>query len=337
MSAGLDIEVPEELVAYLRANEYIGPDESPSTEVLRGGVSNRTVLVGRPNGESWVIKQALERLRVEVEWHSCRSRINREALALKWLVELTPPGTITPLVFHDPDNYLFAMQAVPRPHENWKSVLLSGRVRFEHFEQAGKLLGTIHKSIRGTEDEFAAEFRDRSFFESLRLEPFYRYSSCQVPAAACFLDRLIKDTLSCRSTLVHGDFSPKNILIYEKRLVLIDHEVVHLGDGAFDLGFCLAHFLSKANHIPELRTSIAKAVQRFWQAYCKEEAGVDEYLEERAIRHTLGCLLARVAGRSTLEYLTDEERSRQRDVVLDMMSDRPNEVPAFADYFIRRL
>ena len=36
-------------------------------------------------------------------------------------------------------------------------------------------------------------------------------------------------------------------------------------------------------------------------------------LETRAVRHTLACLLARVVGRSPLEYLDAAERSRQRE------------------------
>ena len=39
-------------------------------------------------------------------------------------------------------------------------------------------------------------------------------------------------------------------------------------------------------------------------------------LEPRAVQHLLGCLLARVAGKSPLEYLANDELARQRDIVL---------------------
>jgi hypothetical protein len=121
----LDIEQPGALVSYLKGIGRVGEDEEPVVRVLAGGVSNRTVLVERPEaGGAWVVKQALPKLRVAVDWFSHPERIHREALGLRWLEALAPPGTITPLVFEDRDNYLLAMEAVPEPHENWKTMLL---------------------------------------------------------------------------------------------------------------------------------------------------------------------------------------------------------------------
>src|SRR4051812_49673507 len=114
----IDIEQHDQLLAYLRATNRIASTETPHMETLAGGVSNRTVLVERPIGESWVLKQALAKLRVKVDWFSDPARVHREALGLKWLAQLAPAGTITPLVFEDEANHLLAMQAVPRPHEN---------------------------------------------------------------------------------------------------------------------------------------------------------------------------------------------------------------------------
>src|SRR6478752_5992363 len=142
--AELDIERPEELVSYLRETGRIGADETPRVQVLAGGVSNRTVLVERPSGESWVMKQALAKLRVAVDWFSDPRRIEREVLGLKYLAEIAPAGAITPLVFEDPARHLLAMEAVPRPHENWKTMLLDGRVEKRHVEAFWRLLGTIH-------------------------------------------------------------------------------------------------------------------------------------------------------------------------------------------------
>src|SRR5690349_1878151 len=118
MSAPLDIEDPSALVAYLRETQRIAPDETPTVRPLPGGVSNKTVLVERPTGESWVLKQALPKLRVAVDWFSDPARIRREALALRWLPKLAPEGSTTPLVFEDAEHDLLAMHAVPHPHAN---------------------------------------------------------------------------------------------------------------------------------------------------------------------------------------------------------------------------
>jgi aminoglycoside phosphotransferase (APT) family kinase protein len=149
----------------------------------------------------------------------------------------------------------------------------------------------------------------------------------------------VDETRSRRDTLVHGDYSPKNVLVREERLILLDHEVIHFGDAAFDLGFGLTHFLSKANHLPEKRSAFAEAARLYWSVY-REEIGVlpwVEGLEQRTVRHTLGCLLARVAGRSPLEYLAEEELVHQREAVLELIHNPPESVPGLVEDFVGRL
>jgi aminoglycoside phosphotransferase (APT) family kinase protein len=340
MTKRLDIERADALLAYLRSSGHIRFDEEPAICVLAGGVSNRTVLVERPGvGEAWVVKQALPKLRVAVDWFSDPERIHREALGLRWLEELAPSGTITPLVFEDRDNHLLAMEAVPQPHENWKTMLLRGRLENDHVEEFGRLLGTVHRGGYERREETEPTFRDRSYFESLRLEPYYGYTAEQVPDAADFLRALVEETRARRDTLVHGDYSPKNVLVREGTLVLLDHEVIHFGDPAFDLGFSLTHFLSKAHHLPKKRSAFANATLLHWSTY-REEVGDllwTQDLEERAVRHTLGCLLARVAGRSPLEYLNEGELARQREAVLALLPYPPESVAELAEAFVGRL
>ena len=137
------------------------------------------------------------------------------------------------------------MEAVPEDHENWKSMLLSGRIVQDHFEQFGALLGTIQSQSAKSDLDLARVFADTTYFESLRLEPYYLYAAKQTPAAADFLNTLAQETLLHKLSLVHGDFSPKNTLIYQGRLILLDYEVVHFGDPAFDAGFALTNALSQ--------------------------------------------------------------------------------------------
>jgi aminoglycoside phosphotransferase (APT) family kinase protein len=335
-SAGLDIEQPGALVAYLRANGRIGPDESPRITVLAGGVSNRTVLVERPSGEAWVIKQALAKLRVQVDWFSSPERIHREALGLRWLAELAPPGAITPFIFEDHEAHLLAMAAVPQPHENWKKMLLRGELHPDHVAQFARLLGEIHRASHERRAEIEPVFGDRGFFESLRLEPYYEYTASQAPEAAAFYTALLCDTRAIAETIVHGDYSPKNVLVHRNRLILLDHEVIHFGDPGFDLGFGLTHLLSKAHHLPAHRAAFRDAALAFWITY-QETTGATTWtatLEPRAVRHTLGCLLARVAGRSPLEYLSPDERARQRTVVIDLMQSPPETVGELVERFM---
>jgi aminoglycoside phosphotransferase (APT) family kinase protein len=339
MPTPLDIEQPGALAAYLHTAGRVSADEQVCVERLAGGVSNRTMLVRRTAGPDWVVKQALPQLRVAVEWFSDPRRIEREAAGMRWLAALAPPGAIAPLVFEDRPHHLLAMEAVPQPHENWKTVLLSGRLDAGHVRSFAELLAAIHRRAFERQAEIAAEFDDRSFFESLRLEPYYAFAAEHVPSAAEFLHRLIHETRATRLTLVHGDYSPKNVLIYAGRLVLLDHEVIHFGDPAFDLGFSLAHLLSKAHHVARLRGEFAAAAEDYWRQY-RDALGPLPWaaeLEPRAVRHTLGCLLARVAGRSPLEYLDAAARARQRDAVLALLDCPPTTVAGLAAAFIERL
>lgn len=330
----IDIEDRVALVGYLRGGGWIGAGEQPVVRRLSGGVSNRTVLVARGGGQAWVIKQALAKLRVAVDWFAPPGRIAAEAAGLRILSELAPPGTITPLVFEDPGQCLLAMQAVPQPHENWKTMLLSGQLEAGHVGQFGHLLGVVHAAARGRGD-LAEAFADQSAFECLRLEPYYAYTAGQVPAAADFLHALIAETRAHHESLVHGDYSPKNVLVCQGRLILVDHEVIHFGDPSFDLGFALAHLLSKAHHVRERRQDFTAAAGWFFDAY-QQAAGppaADPAFGARAVRQALGCLLARTDGRSPLEYLSAAERAHQRQAVLALMADPPLDVAGLAAAF----
>lgn len=355
----MDIEQAAELVAYLKAKGYGAP---AGIEVLTGGVSNRTVRVQWPDGSAWVMKQALAKLRVKADWFSDPARIHREALGLQWMERLLP-GASPALVFEDEANHVLAMQTVPQPHENWKAMLLRGDLHEDHVLQFATTLALMQRNALTHRDEVAAAFDDRTFFETLRLEPYFAYTAAQVPQAAPFMHALIERTRTNRHTLVHGDYSPKNVLVQAgafscrgkaaacpttsiradaaaltlRQFVLLDYEVVHWGDPAFDVGFSMTHLLSKAHHLALQRTALARAAHRYWQTYFARVAGSFDDLEMRSVHCTLGCLLARVDGRSPLEYLGEAERDRQRDTVLALMAHSPATMPALIDAFVARI
>ncbi len=332
----LDIEKPGEAIAYLRRRGVLLGGSQPRVRTLAGGVSSRTVLIECEGARSMVIKQSLPKLRVAVDWFSSPERIHREALALRWLRKLGPEAAFTEFYFEDAEEHLIAMEAVPQPHSNWKSMLLSGDLQAAHVSRFGELLSSIHRNSGARAGELRPLFQDKTFFETLRIEPYYRYTAQQPGAepAVDFIASLIDDTLATNVSLVHGDFSPKNVLIHGDRMVLLDHEVAHFGDPAFDIGFAMAHFLSKAHHLPPLRPAFLEAGRVFWKSY-----GLEPYtcFESRCVRHSLACLLARVWGRSPLEYLGSGERSRQASAVLAMMRDAPSKIPAMIDAFEKEL
>lgn len=336
----LDIETQSSLTAYLRERGDLQPEhELEAFKVLSGGVSNKTVWVRFDDQREWVIKQCLEKLRVQVDWFTSPERIHIEALALEYLPELTPEGTVPQLVFEDHPRYVIAMEAVPQPHENWKQMLLAGRLELDHVRQFARILAGFHRGSAERLDFYQPLFGDRSFFETLRLEAYYGFAAQQTPEARSFLTMLIDDTRQQRIALTHGDYSPKNILVRHDRLIWLDHEVLHIGDPAFDIGFSTTHLLSKAHHMPEMRSAFAEAAALYWNLYREQCGGfaLSKDYEARSVRHTLGCLMARVAGRSLLEYLSDDERRRQKQVVIELMAAPPQTMNSLISRFVEGL
>jgi Ser/Thr protein kinase RdoA (MazF antagonist) len=266
-------------------------------------------------------------------------RIRIEANGLRWLNRAAPQGATPLFLWEDRENGIMAMEEAPAGHEDWKSQLLAGNIRRQNFQRAGSLLGIIHRQSNEEAEEVRSSFDVTEYFESLRLEPYYVYTAHKIPASKRFLHDLINTTRLTRLSLVHGDFSPKNILVYPSRLIILDYEVIHFGDPAFDVGFALSHLLSKAHHLPECRRALIDGVKLFWSAYCNEIHSISwaGRVEARAVRHTLACLLARVAGKSPLEYLTKQESLRQLQLALTMMSVLPHSIGNLVEEFAGKI
>jgi 5-methylthioribose kinase len=328
----MNIEEPASLAPYLADRGYAMEESC----ILAGGVSNHTILVRLTNRSSIVVKQAREQLRSAAEWKSDPARIGQEALAMEWLSRWTPAGSVPRLLFLDMANHILAMEAVPQPHHEWKRLLLSGQIHLDHFSKFGELLAAIHRGSYLERAKVEPLFRDQSFFLSLRLEPYYLYAADRQPGAAVFLRELVRETQARRFALVHGDYSPKNILVRGDQLVLLDHEAAHFGEPAFDVGFGLTHFLSKALHLTQHRERLRAGAHQFWRAYHQGLPAIPELTDvsERAVKHTLGCLMARVAGKSLLEYMTPQERDAQRAIVLRCIQKLPASVEDLIDQFI---
>jgi 5-methylthioribose kinase len=337
--AVVDVENPRSLRAYLLRAGHIAPGEEFRVTLLSGGVSNKTVLLEHPPRRAWVLKQALPKLRVEVDWFSAPERIHREAIGLVLLRKLLGPGHIPALVFEDRRQHVLAMHAVGKPHKNWKQLLLAGQVEFDYVVEFARMLAHIHCQGWKQAERWKSELEDKTFFETLRVEPYYEFTAVQVPEAAEFMQQLATSARQANTTLVHGDYSPKNILIRRGRLVLLDHEVMHWGEPAFDVGFAMTHLLSKAHHLPAHRSQFAQAAALFWDSYVQQLQGVPwkKQVVSQSARHLMGCLLARVAGRSRLEYLSDAARRRQRMAVLRLIHERINSVDRVIKEFLRHI
>lgn len=345
---------PTNTAEYLRDSGRIGRNERVEIRELAGGVSNMVLLVRRPDrtGENFVLKQARARLRTALPWHCRVERIWREADVLaecQRMLDVSPVrlggrSAGTPrILFEDREQYLFAMSAATDESVVWKQHLLAGQIDAEVAQAAGHLLAALH-GTSWQDARCGALLGDRSLFDELRVDPYYRTLMANCPESRPAIAPLIESMDASACCLVHADFSPKNMLISAGELLLVDFETGHFGDPAFDLGFFLSHLVLKAclkepDHARYLALS-----REFERAYNSSMArAVSEHelarIWSRAAPHFAACGWARLDGKSPVEYLSSEgRRESMRTLCRRVLERRPADwstVVALADEHFR--
>lgn len=334
MSSESFLLTPESLPDYLAARDLSsrpGRGERVVVRELGGGVSNIVLLVEWPDDprRRWVAKQSLEKLRVKDDWRSDRERIFREAEAIQALRPVL--GDAVPEVIHvDRENYVFIMTAAPVGSVVWKDSLLAGRRSDPQVaHQAGLLLARIINVSR-SDRAFQKRFWDGTVFDQLRVDPYYRTTAARHPDVGAQFDDLIGVSWNIDTALVHGDYSPKNMLVRGRNILLIDFEVIHWGDPAFDSGFLLNHLFLKTFHQPRFADLYMDAARAFWQTLAgglglKPQAA--SAFERMTLRHLGGLMLARIDGKSPVEYIRDEATKEcVRRVAKRILVERPAEI-----------
>lgn len=293
------------LVSSLVERGLISPAAQPSIEPLGGGISNVVLKVS--SGEDCiVIKHPLPKLRVRDEWYFDQSRIVVEHDCMVLLGELLPVGSVPKVRFFDRANLVLGMSCAPADGYQWKQRLLAGEIDLEVAQRAGQLLADVH-NYAAKDPRTPELFGDNTVFLQGRVDPYHLTAAKRHPDLAPLIEAEVERMLETRVTLVHGDYSPKNIFVGPWGLLILDFEVAHYGDPAFDTAFCLNHLVLKAVKFPGRSPSYLQAASGFWRSYANRLASkLHSELEVNSIRE-LGCLLlARIDGKSKIEYITDE-------------------------------
>ncbi|MFJ8487688.1 phosphotransferase family protein [Streptomyces sp. NPDC094038] len=293
------------LTEFLIAHKLAHPGETARWTPLAGGVSSDLWRVDLP-GRSLCVKRALARLKVAADW---QAPVSRNAYEWAWMrfASRHRPDSVPELLAHDPEAGLFAMAYLPPKHyPMWKARLLAGEVRPETAAAVGELLGTLHAKSAG-DAAIAAEFATDDNFHALRVEPYLLATAAAHPGLSDVLQRLADRTAATHLALVHGDVSPKNILVGPAGPVLLDAECAWYGDPAFDLAFCVNHLLLKSLVVHGRRAELLRSARVLAEGHGRyvdwEPSGG---LESRAASLLPALLLARVDGKSPVEYLTDD-------------------------------
>lgn len=282
---------------------------------LTGGVSCEVAIVRDAEGREIVIKEALPRLRVAADWRSDPARASVEVAALRTLRRLLGPGTVPSVLWEDAQHHRFAMERIDPSFRNWRDELNHRRVALDTAQRVGELLAAMHGQS-AADPHIAEQFANREYFVQLRIEPFFRRIAQRNPDLAAQVDEAIQVLLAPGSALVHGDFSPKNMLVRGHEVVILDCEVAHWGNPRFDLAFCLMHLMLDGLHKPPAGPFVQAALTML-DAY---ESVASASVFDAALVRITGCLvLARLEGDSPIDFLGELDAPRVKELAVELI------------------
>ncbi|MDQ0678624.1 aminoglycoside phosphotransferase (APT) family kinase protein [Arthrobacter pascens] len=311
---------PQERVQeFLLRHGLMQPGEEAIPSPLTGGVSSDLWQVSLP-GRMLCVKGALARLKVAHEW---LAPLSRNRVEYDWLqfAGTVAPTHVPQVLAYDGQAGLFAMQFLPpEDYPVWKDQLLTGQVDPAAAHAVGDLVGRLH-SASANDTSAASTFATDSNFDALRIEPYFRVTARANPDLADRIEGLAARTTGTHLAVVHGDVSPKNILLGPHGPVLLDAECAWFGDPAFDVAFCLNHLLLKAIILPDYTAQLHSSARMLLDGYARHidwEPGPDLMARTAALLPLLA--LARVDGASPVEYLTPEQRGQVRNAARDLLA-----------------
>lgn len=294
-------------------------DDPLTVTPLTGGVASDIARVVLPDGRAVAVKFALEKLKVAESWHVPVHRNRAEYAWLTFVAGLLPDNA-PQLHGRSAHEGGFAMEFLTGDDIRlWKDMLLREEPDRDEAAHVGDLLGRIHAAATAPGFD-ATPFDNADDFHAIRIEPYLLFTASRHPLLAEALTALAENLHASRVTLIHGDASPKNILFRGDTPLLLDAECATMGDPAFDLAFCLNHLALKALHLPHSRAQLLAGIGRFRDVYLPhvtwEEPAV---IEARVCALLPALMLARVDGKSPVEYLDKAEQEAVRHIATPLI------------------
>ncbi|MBV9393073.1 MAG: aminoglycoside phosphotransferase family protein [Methylobacteriaceae bacterium] len=325
--------LPAAMQAFLRE---LGLDEKVlAARALTGGVSSDIWLI-ETQDQRLCMKRALPALRVAANW---QAPVERSTYEYAWMTRVRAilPQAVPRLLGRSVDGAMFAMAFLdPRDYPVWKEAMLGGKIDPLFAGKVGATLATIH-STTAKDASIAPEFASDRIFHAIRLEPYLLATAQRHPDIGPQLRALAERTASTKQALVHGDVSPKNILIGSSGPVFLDAECAWHGDPAFDVAFCLNHLMLKCIPLREYSDMLRQAFAEFSSHYL---ARVDwervEDMEERCATLLPALTLARIDGKSPVEYVVAQgDKGRVREIARALIAEPRSRLGEVADAWHR--
>jgi 5-methylthioribose kinase len=279
------------LPAYLRSLGLLGRNESARVEPAGDGNINWVRRV-RAGGRSFIVKQARPALERFPQYRASTIRIVCES---RWLETVRPldrdgvcPGVVA---FDDAARTLVLEDLGDAPRLDSVLARPAGDSHAAAARLAG-FLGAVHAATAGDQSlaprfpngemqrlhgdhVFALPFRENDFPLAppvrARAEEIWRKGDVAAHAAEAY-----RRYLEPRGALVHGDVQAGNVLLAPRGAVLLDAEIAHVGDPAFDLGMLFAHCW-----LPAVARGAARAAEPAITAACQAFARAADAPAER--------------------------------------------------------
>lgn len=277
---------------------------------LSGGVSCETSAVeypGEDSGPSLVVKQALPKLKVAEDWRADPSRVVAEGAALTWFHQQTPEHVPNPIAVV-PGLYGLILPMAPQPCPDWRTRMLTAPQASDPAIAA--VLAGIAATWHGADidDARGSVLDETSRLVTLRVDPFYRDMARRWPEFASVINTQVQELLDIRIAMVHGDFTPKNVLCLPNNVWVVDAEVAHIGNPVLDTASMMAHLLLKSLHVqgqPDASAIMAQTRLAFRDGLSGSAVSTPTSLPTH-----IGTIMGvRVAGRSPVGYLSEDSRN----------------------------
>jgi len=293
--------------------ELVSSNQTIEVCPLTGGVASNIALV-KLCDRKLCVKFALPKLKVQADWFA---PVHRNAAEYAWLqvVATVAPSCAVKLLGQSQKLHGFAMEYLEGPETYlWKTALLNEAPDRGEATKVGKLIGRVHAASSDSAFDTTA-FRNRDDFHALRIEPYLLHTATLHSDIAPALQDIATQLDNSDQVLCHGDISPKNIFQRSSGPVILDAECATMGDASFDPAFCINHLILKAVHLPRSRHRNLKSAANLWQEYRPLITWEDANdLEARICRLLPALMLARVDGKSPVEYLSNTESDTVRSI-----------------------
>ena len=314
-----DISTQDNLQKYLVNRGLLKNDSEYSIHYCKGGVSC-TVAYVVIDDKPMIIKQALEQLKTKEVWICDPNRMFIEYESNRIYYEIMPQNA-PETYFYDDENYIYGREAVPDGCLMWKDYLMKNDLNYSHAVQAVDTLVSAHNFCHDNLDVMK-KFDDKDVFYNLRISPYFEFTANKYPQLKSCFEEIIKIMMESKISLIHGDYSPKNIMIVNDEIKVLDYEVACYGHPAFDLAFFSNHFILKAVLFDEFSKGYLDMLDIMVKRYFEKMTFMSKEEFEPVFVKTLAILmLARIDGKSPVEYLVGNEAKQNlvRKISIEMM------------------